>query len=58
MQQKFLYDIFLFFLYNKRKCYVDRHIFFYLIELLSIFMKVKHNVTIDFLVFNIVCLHD
>jgi hypothetical protein len=45
-----------FFITNENAMLID--IFFYLTELLSIFMKVKHNVTIDFLVFNIVCLHD
>lgn len=48
-QQHLLGHIFVSFLYNKRKYYVDVYNLFHSTKLPSIFKKVKHNITIDFL---------
>lgn len=48
-QQALLGHIFVSFLYNKRKYYIDGNNLFHSTELPSIFIKVKHNITIDFL---------
>ena len=48
-QQHLLGHIFVSFLYNKRKYYVDAYNLFHSTKLPSIFKKVEHNITIDFL---------